>query len=302
MAKLDFDAAGFRSVQMLSTFAMKQPNGAVYPKVPDLLTPDPETVRIDPVSRNLLWASKGERTLASATNGQRLIDPCIREITMNGTHVREYALPPMFKMSATEKGPRSNLMFEGLTVTPDTTKVFALAKGPLYEDGAAPTLTTGATSRITVFNRTSGAVVAQYAYPVERVQVAPVPAGQFFVSGGTEILALSNTRFLVLERSFSVGVLGNQIRRYEIDVRAATNILSTPALVGATYTPVTNRLVLDFETLKATLGGVANLEGMTFGPKLFNGRESLVVVADDNFPTADSATDRNQFLAFEVVP
>jgi hypothetical protein len=41
---------------------------------------------------------------------------------------------------------------------------------------------------------------------------------------------------------------------------------------------------------------------MTFGPRLANGRESLVVVADDNFPAADSATDRNQFLVFAVVP
>lgn len=301
-AKLDFDATNFRSVQMTSTFAMKQPNGATYPKVPDLLTPDPEAVRIDPFTRNLLWASEGERTLATATTAQRLIDPFIREITMDGTHVREYTLPAMFKMSSAEKGPRGNLVFEGLAVTPDNSKVFALAEGPLYEDGPAPTLTAGATSRITAFDRTSGAAVAQYAYPVERVQVSPVPAGQFSVSGATEILALSNTRFLVLERSFSVGVVGNQVRLYEIDVRAATNILSTPALVGANYTPVTKRLVLDFETLKATLGGVANLEGMTFGPKLSNGRESLVIVADDNFPISDSVTDRNQFLAFEVLP
>ena len=301
-AKLDFDTASFRSVQMVSTFAMKQPNGATYPKVPDLLTPDPEAVRIDPVSRNLLWASEGERTLAGPSNAQRLIEPFIREIAMDGTHVREYTLPTMFRMSAAEKGPRSNLVFEGLAVTQDTSKVFAMAEGPLYEDGPAPTLTAGATSRITVFDRTNGSAVAQYAYPVERVQAAPVPAGQFSVSGATEILALSNTRFLVLERSFSVGVVGNQVRLYEIDVRSATNILSTPALVGANFTPVTKRLVLDFETLKATLGGVANLEGMTFGPKLSNGRESLVVVADDNFPTSDSVTDRNQFLAFEVVP
>ena len=44
------------------------------------------------------------------------------------------------------------------------------------------------------------------------------------------------------------------------------------------------------------------LEGITFGPKLANGHDSLVVVADDNFPTAASATDLNQFLVFEVIP
>ena len=106
----------------------------------------------------------------------------------------------------------------------------------------------------------------------------------------------------MLKRSFSVGVVGNQVRLYEVNVSAASDVLNTAALAGATYTPVTKRLVLDFETLKARLGGIANLEGMTFGPKLANGRDLLVVVADDNFPTADSVTDRNQVLAFEVVP
>jgi len=41
---------------------------------------------------------------------------------------------------------------------------------------------------------------------------------------------------------------------------------------------------------------------MTFGPRLSNGNASLVVVADDNFPAADSPSDFNQFLVFEVLP
>jgi len=52
-------------------------------------------------------------------------------------------------------------------------------------------------------------------------------------------------------------------------------------------TAFTKRLVLDFETLKTQLGGIANLEGITFGPRLANGKRSLVVIADDNFPLAD---------------
>jgi hypothetical protein len=208
----------------------------------------------------------------------------------------------MFKMSATEVGPRGNLVFEGLTFTPDNSKAVVLMEGALYQDGPLPTPSIGTVSRITFFDRAGGTATAQYAYPVEKVQATPVPADQFTVNGGTEILALSNTRFLVLERSFSVGVIGNQLRLYEIDTSKATDVLNVPALQGANYTPVTKRLVLDFETLKTQLGGIANLEGMTFGPKLANGHDSLVVVADDNLPTADSQTDRNQFLVFEVMP
>ena len=97
-------------------------------------------------------------------------------------------------------------------------------------------------------------------------------------------------------------MVGNQVRLYEINVSSATNILATASLTSAVYTPVTKRLVLYFDTIRSTVGNIANLEGITFGPKLANGRESLLVVADDNFPTAESATDRTQVLVFEVVP
>lgn len=299
-ASINFDANNFASVQFLSTFQMRQPNGTVYPKVPDPLVADPEGVRLDPVNGNLVWVSEGDRTLTSTPT--RIINPFIREITPAGNHVREYTLPAIFAMSASDIGPRGNAVFEGLAFTPDRSRLLVLMEGPLFQDGQSPSLTTGSASRITAFDRASGAPVAQYAYPIDVVQAAPVPAGQFTVNGPTEILALSNTRFLVLERSFSVGVVGNQVRLYEIDISNATNVLNTAALMGAAVTPVTKRLVLNFNTLAAQLGGIANLEGMTFGPRLPNGRESLVVVADDNFPTADSSTDRNQFLVFEIVP
>ena len=35
---------------------------------------------------------------------------------------------------------------------------------------------------------------------------------------------------------------------------------------------------------------------------LANGKRSQVVIADDNFPLADSTTERNQAIVFEVQP
>ncbi len=299
-ASLSFNETAFSGVQFLSSVTMKQPDGSTFPKVPSSSAADPESVRVDPVSGNLVWTSEGERTLNATP--QRIIDPFIREMRPDGTHVREYALPPMFRMSASDAGPRGNLAFEGITFTPDRSRTVAITEGPLFGDGATPTTAAGATARVTMFDRSTGIAVAQYAYPVDKVQAVPVPETAFSVSGATEILAVTNTRFLVLERSFSVGVVGNQVRLYEIDIGKASNVLNTASLAPGAYTPVSKRLVLDFETLKAQLGGIANLEGITFGPKLANGRDTLVVVADDNFPTADSATDRNQILVFEVIP
>ena len=299
-AELTFDASSFTGVKFLSTFKMKQPNGADYAKVPDATVADPEAVRIDPVNGNLLWVSEGDRALTATPT--RVINPFIREIKPDGTHVREYTLPPMFNMAATETGPRGNAVFEGLTFTPDKSKAVVIMEGPLFQDGSSPSLVSKSVARITVFDRASGVASAQFAYPIDSVQAAPSPTTAFTVNGPTEILALSNTKFLVLERSFSVGVAGNQVRLYEIDIAAATNVLTTPALVGANFTPVTKKLVLNFDTIRAAAGTIANLEGMSFGPKLANGRNTLVVVADDNFAAATSDTDRNQFLVFEIAP
>ena len=299
-ANLTFNESTFSALQFVATTTLKQADGSVFPKVPDVKVADPESIRLDPVSGNLLWTSEGDRFISATA--PRIVDPFIREMRSDGSFVRDYVLPSMFRMSASETGPRGNLAFEGLAVTPDKSKTVVIAEGPLYADGPVPTVGAGAVSRMTVFDRAAGTALAQYAYPVEKVQAVPVPATAFSVSGATEILAVTNTRFLVLERSFSVGVEGNQVRLYEIDTGNASNVLGTAALVAGSYTPVTKRLVLDFETLKAQLGGIANLEGMTFGPRLANGRESLIVVADDNFPVADSTTDRNQILVFEVLP
>lgn len=299
-ASLAFDANAFTGVTFLSTTAMKQPDGSVFPKVPDALVADPESIRIDPVSGNLVWTSEGDRTLTSTPT--RIINPFVREMKADGSHVREYSLPSMFQMSASDTGPRGNLVFEGLTFTPDKQRTVVMTEGALFADGGTPTVSAGSVSRITVYDRASGSASAQYAYPIDKVQATPVPDTAFTVNGPTEILAVTNSRFLVLERSFSVGVVGNQVRLYEIDISKASNVLGTAALSSSNHTPVSKRLVLDFETLKTQLGGIANLEGLTFGPKLANGHDSLVVVADDNFPTADSATDRNQILVFEVLP
>jgi len=299
-ATLTFDASGFSEVTFLSTFPMKRPDGSVYPKVPDPEVADPESVRIDPNTGNYVWVSEGDRALTAVP--PRLIDPFLREIQPDGTAVRDFAVPAMFAMEEAERGPRGNAVFEGLSFTPDRRRLAVITEGALFQDGPAATVLAGTVSRLMMFDAATGDAVAQYAYPVERVQAEPVPAGAFTVNGPDELLALSDTRFLVLERSFSVGVIGNQVRLYEIDISEATDVLSTAALAGATYTPVSKHLVLDFETLKDTLGGVANLEGLTLGPRLVNGHASLVVVADDNFPTADSLTDKNQLLVFEIMP
>ena len=70
-----------------------------------------------------------------------------------------------------------------------------------------------------------------------------------------------------------------------------------PALANANYIPVTKRLVIDLAKT-AEVGRVDNIEGMSWGPMLADGKRSLVLVSDNNFNPAQIT----QFLAFEVMP
>jgi hypothetical protein len=289
-ATLDFDGESFHGVRFTGMLPLREADGAAYPKLPAPKAPDPEGVRIDPVSGHFVWVSEGDRASR--------LEPWVRESDADGRTVRDYLLPAMFQQQA-QRGPRVNAAFEGLSFTPDGQQLAVIMEAPLTQDGEAPTPERASASRLTLFDRASGRALRQFVYPIDRVQRAPKPADAFSINGPTEILALSSTRFWVLERSFSVGVVGNQVRLYEVDVEGATDVLNMP-LAGART--LRKRLVLDFETLKERLGGVANLEGLCFGPLLPNGHRSLVVVADDNFAPAGSLTDRNQILVFEVLP
>ena len=46
-------------------------------------------------------------------------------------------------------------------------------------------------------------------------------------------------------------------------------------------------------------GFIDNIEGITLGPKLSNGNQSLILVADDNFQVYGKQL--NQFLLLEIV-
>ena len=87
-----------------------------------------------------------------------------------------------------------------------------------------------------------------------------------------------------MERSFSVGApgTGNTIKLYEVALPGADDVNgfdSLATLLGRIQ-PVEKTLLLDLDVLGIPLD---NVEGMTFGPSLPDGRRSLVLVSDNNF-------------------
>jgi hypothetical protein len=124
-----------------------------------------------------------------------------------------------------------------------------------------------------------------------------VPAGQFSVNGLVELLPLNNEFLIAMERSFSVGApgTGNSIKLYEVAVPGATDVNGVDSLQGRLdrVRPARKTLLLDLDELGIPLD---NVEGLTFGPRLRDGRRSVVLVSDNNF----AATQFTQFLLFAL--
>jgi len=57
--------------------------------------------------------------------------------------------------------------------------------------------------------------------------------------------------------------------------------------------PAQKELLLDLNTLEIQLD---NLEGMTLGPRLSDGSQSLIMISDDNF----NALQKTQILVFRI--
>jgi hypothetical protein len=287
--EMSYGENGFEAIDFTSVVTLLQGNGEPYPNQEQGGNiPDPEAIRFDPATEALWYTSEGSWTLD--------INPFLAVSDPDGHLIASPALPALFDMDPSEEaGPRDNLVFEALSFASDGASLWVGMEGPLYQDGEMATADLGPTVRLTNIDR-SGNVLAQYAYPVDAIPV--VPAG-FGTSGVTDVLAINEDQFLVIERASSEdadGVFTNYVKLYEATVSGATDVKDVASLNGAEFTPVSKQLVLDIDATGIT--PVDNIEGITWGPDLPNGNRSLVLVSDDNF----NETQVTQFIALEVLP
>src|SRR5919199_3345805 len=265
---------------------LRDENGNPFP----LNSLDPEGIAFS--ERGTLFiSSEGERTTT------RLINPFINEFSLQGKQFEELPIPDKFEPAGTganDPGIRNNLAFESLAITPNQRYLFTATENALVQDGPAATLTNGSPSRILQYDLQTGQEVGEFLYVTDPVADAPNPTGSFNTNGLVELLALDNNgTFLSLERSFSTGV-GNSIKLYETSILGATNISNLDSVNGVDVdAPARKRLLLDLGDLGITLD---NLEGLALGPTLPDGRQSLIVVADNNF----SDTQVTQILSFAI--
>jgi hypothetical protein len=72
------------------------------------------------------------------------------------------------------------------------------------------------------------------------------------------------------------------IRVYRAETDSATDVLTIPTMNGVALTPMNKSLAVDMTTTPG-LSPLGNIEGVTLGPKLADGRQSVVFVSDNNF-------------------
>ncbi len=286
---LAYDETAISTLELTAATTLLQANGEPYPNAEaGGNVPDPEAIRFDPLSDAIWYTSEGSYELD--------IDPFVAASGADGQFIAAPTLPEIFAMSggaaAEELGPRENLVFEGLSFSADGQSLWLAMEGPLFEDGEPSTFESTSLTRITNLDR-AGNVLGQYAYELDTLPVEPTA---FATMGVTEILAIAEDRFLVIERGGieTPEAFNNYIKVYEVDISGATDVSDLASLSERSFTAASKTLVLDLNTTDVT--PIDNVEGIAWGPEFANGNRSLVLVSDNNF----SDTQVNQFIVLEV--
>lgn len=117
-------------------------------------------------------------------------------------------------------------------------------------------------------------LIAEHAYPLDLE-----PSGAV-INGLTELLVMDQGgHFLALERAF--GLRGFNVRLYQLATGGATDTSTLASLRNPEgIAPIRKQLVYDFAQAPFA---VDNLEGMTLGPRLPDGSQSLLLISDNNF-------------------
>jgi len=294
-ANIFFTEKGIDSIRFTSVVNMLQPGGTVYPnnKQDPYNTPDPESMRYDPVTTQLFWTSEGERIVKE--NNPILADPAIRIINKQGQFKDSVPIPANLRMQPIEKGPRQNSVFEGITFADAYKTLFVSVEEPLYEDGPrADTVENDAYIRLLKFDIKSKKNISQYAYKLSPVAYVPDPAKAFKINGIPDILSTGDNKLLVIERSFSTGRLACTIKVFLTDLSNASDIKDVESLKeNKNFTPASKKLLLNMDDLGIYID---NIEGVTFGPILPNGHKTLLFISDNNF----NPLEKTQILLFEI--
>ena len=239
---------------------------------------------LDP--EGLAVTKDGKMFISSEGVTKKTIPPFIALYSSVGDQQKKMVVGEgFFPSSDGGRGVRDNMGFEALTLSSDDKYLTSAPENALVQDGPKANLMEGSPCRLIVFDTAGGELVNEYIYVTDPVPEPPIVPGTLHMNGLVELLALDDEgSYLALERAFSEG-MGFNIRLYRttMGLKKGKGQLVT----------LSKELVLNFSSMGIPLD---NLEGMSFGPDLSDGRRSLVVISDNNF----SRDQFTQILIFAV--
>jgi 3-phytase/alkaline phosphatase D len=267
---------------------------------------------LDP--EGLVWTGNSF-WVASEGNGAWYppIPPALIEFSPTGEWLRDLPMPDAVLPTANQ-GVRNNQAFEALVLTPDGTTLIAGIENALRQDGPSADVGQASPTRLIAFDLTTGKAQQQWLYLVEPVPFAPNPPSGNRDNGLVEMVLLAaptdtgadtdtdadasaGLELLTLERSYAQGV-GVTARIFRVKLTDASDVRDLPALAQLSPEALAARAVSKELMIDVSSFGLLadNLEGMALGPKLENGRQTLLLVSDNNF----SSSQRTQILAFAL--
>ncbi|MDQ1141384.1 esterase-like activity of phytase family protein [Pedobacter agri] len=255
---------------------------------------DGESIRYNPTKKTFVWSNEGERLFRKTDT--TIVQPALTFISTTGKYLDTAPLPAGFHITKQNYGVRKNAFFEGLSYADQYNTLYASLEEPLYQDGQQSHFEfDGALTRILKFDVANKKNVAQYAYNLDALPIKPTVESDWNLNGISEILAINNHTLIVMERAWAKGRDDHSfVKLYLVDLNGAENVINNSSFLKNPPKPLTKKLLFDFDSLNMHID---NIEGITFGPRLANGHESLVFCVDNNF----GKTQIQQFFLFEVV-
>lgn len=185
-------------------------------------------------------------------------------------------VPPMFSRDSIFP----NCGFESLAYDSAARRFYTATERPLKRDNSKDT----ALVRILAFDEHL-APCAQYAYVLEQPTLNN--KAKYYVHGVSEITALPDGRLVVMERELNVkaNYVGSECRIRLFTVNPSEGEPMTSHIAKPLY----KTAIADFST-HMDIGQLnyANYEGMCLGPKLNDGRQTLILINDSQAGAGNS--------------
>jgi hypothetical protein len=284
-AKIEIKKDTISTIEFLNTIHLK--DSSIFYKENSL---DLESIIVNPKTGNVSFVSEGRIS--------RDKKPTIFYTDSLGKFQNSVELPDNF----TTKNIKHNGAFESSSKSVDEKGFWVGIEAPMKIDGVEPTFKkTSSPVRITYFDSKTSKATKQFSYLLEHI--SKPSKGKINLNGVTAILEYEQNRFFIIERIYQsgYGTHGNTIKIFDVKVNdKTTNTLKITALKKTDFIAAEKELIFDFSSIRDQLTDqmIDNIEGITFGPKLSNGNQSLLLVSDDNFQRFGKQL--NQFILLEI--